>query len=124
MEGPSKSHKRKKIGEHMMKNKKKHVINNIINMKQEENKMDMKRSSGTNDKCEHESFGVFEFPWMKESMISTSLDWSLPEFPFPVINDGNELFEEISEVRWPVKRVSNDRLDFEDFECIWNFISD
>lgn len=92
-------------------------------MNQEENKMDGKRSSGTNEKCEHESFGVFEFPWMKESMILTSLDWSLPESLFLDIDDGSEMFEEISEVRWPAKRVSNDRLDFEDFECIWNSIS-
>lgn len=84
-----------------------------------ENKMEEKRS-GSNE----ESFGVFEFPWMKESMISTSLDWSLPESLFPVLDDGNEMFEEISDVRWPVKRVSNYRLEFEAFECIWTSILD
>ncbi|CAL9239120.1 unnamed protein product [Arabidopsis halleri] len=115
MEGSSTSHKRKKNDEHPKKSKKRqHVRANNV-----ENKMEEKRS-GSNE----ESFGVFEFPWMKESMISTSLDWSLPESLFPVLDDGNEMFEEISDVRWPVKRVSNYRLEFEAFECIWTSILD
>lgn len=115
MEGSSTSHKRKKNDEHTKKSKKRqHVRANNV-----ENKMEEKRS-GSNE----ESLGVFEFPWMKESMISTSLDWSLPESMFPVLDDGNEMFEEISDVRWPVKRVSNYRLEFEAFECIWTSILD
>ncbi|KFK40738.1 hypothetical protein AALP_AA2G034800 [Arabis alpina] len=113
MEGSSTSHKRKKNDEHAKKKKKKRQHSNV------ENKMEEK-SSGSNE----ESFGVFEFPWMKESMISTSLDWSLPESLFTVLDDANEMFEEISGVRWPVKRVSNYRLEFEAFECIWTCISD
>lgn len=118
MEASSKSHKRKNKDEQMKKNKTRHVIN----VKPEENKMDEKRSSGCNETCGEESFGVFEFPWLKESMISTSLDWSLPGSLF--LDDGNDMFEEISEVRWPVKRVCNDRLEFDAFECIWTSISD
>lgn len=111
MEGSSTSHKRKKIDENTKKNKKRqHVRANNVENKREE------KGSGSNE----ESLGVFEFPWMKESMISTSLDWSLPESLFPVLDDGNEMFEEISDVmRWPVKRVSNYRLEFEAFECIY-----
>ncbi|ESQ38837.1 hypothetical protein EUTSA_v10022490mg [Eutrema salsugineum] len=124
MEGSSKSNKRKKIETLMKKNKKRHVINNIINSHLEGNTMDEKKSSGSIEKCGQGSFGVFEFPWMKESMISTSLDWSLPGSLFPVIDEGNEMFEDIGEVRWPVKTVSTDRLEFEAIECIWTSISD
>ncbi|CAH2065545.1 unnamed protein product [Thlaspi arvense] len=120
----SKSNKRKKLDKHMKKNKKRHVINNISNVNLVGNKMDEKRSSGSTEQRGQESFGVFEFPWMKESMISTSLDWSLPGSLFPVMDDGNEMFEEISEVRWPVKTVSSDRLEFDAIECIWTSISD
>ncbi|XP_010511139.1 PREDICTED: uncharacterized protein LOC104787297 [Camelina sativa] len=114
MESASTSHKRKKIDEHTKKNKKRQHARD----KNVENKMEEKRS-GSED-----NFGVFEFPWMKESMISNSLDWSLPESLFPVLDDGNEMFEEINDVRWPVKRVSNYRLEFEAFECLWTSISD
>lgn len=116
MEGSSTtSHKRKKVDDQTKKNKKRqHVRANNI-----ENKMEEKRSE-SND----ESFGVFEFPWMKESMISPSLDWSLPESLFPVLYDGNEMFDEISDMKWPMKRVSNYRLEFEAFECIWTSILD
>ncbi|XP_010470327.1 PREDICTED: uncharacterized protein LOC104750252 [Camelina sativa] len=115
MDSASTSHKRKKIEEHSKKNKKRqHARDNNVEKKMEE------KRSGTNE----DNFGVFEFPWMKESMISTSLDWSLPESLFPVLDDGNEMFEEINNVRWPVKRVSNLRFEFEDFECLWTSISD
>ncbi|KAL1203428.1 hypothetical protein V5N11_033027 [Cardamine amara subsp. amara] len=116
MEGSSTaSHKRKKVDEQTKKNKKRqHVRTNSI-----ENRMEEKRSGSNED-----NFGVFEFPWIKESMISTSLDWSLPESFFPVLDDGKEMFEEISDVRWPVKRVSNYRFEFEAFECIWTSILD
>lgn len=108
----------------MKKNKNRHVINNIINLNPEEKKIHEKRSSGRTDKSGEESLGVFEFPWMKESMIPTSLDWSLPGSPFPFIDDGNDMFEGISEPRLPVKRFSNDILEFEAFEFIWTSISD
>ncbi|EOA12329.1 hypothetical protein CARUB_v10007924mg [Capsella rubella] len=110
MESASTSHKRKKNDDHTKKNKKRQHVKANNNVE----------SFGSNK----ESFGVFEFPWMKESMISTSLDWSLPESPFSVLDDGNEMFEEISDLRWPVKRVSNYRLEFEAFECFWSSISD
>ncbi|CAG7870237.1 unnamed protein product [Brassica rapa] len=119
MEGSSKNNKRKKIDEHMKKNKKRHVINNSINLNPEEKKI-----CERTEKYGQESFGVFEFPWMKDSMISTSLDWSLPGSPFPFIDDGNEMFEGSSELRLPVKRFSNDMLEFEAFEFIWTSISD
>ncbi|VVB11327.1 unnamed protein product [Arabis nemorensis] len=121
MEGSSsKSHKRKNKDEQIKKNKKR----NVINVNPEDNKIGEKISNGSNENCGRESFGVFEFPWMEESMISTSLDWSLPGSLFPLVDDGNQIFEDNSEVRWPVKRDCNDRLEFEAFECIWTFISD
>ncbi|KAJ0235375.1 hypothetical protein HA466_0265610 [Hirschfeldia incana] len=123
MEGSSKNSKRKKIDEHK-KSKKRHVINNVIKLNSEEKKIDENRSSGRTEKSGEESFGVFEFPWMKESMISTSLDWSLPGSLFPFIDDGHDMFEGISELRLPVKRFSNDMLEFEAFEFIWTSISD
>ncbi|CAH8387123.1 unnamed protein product [Eruca vesicaria subsp. sativa] len=124
MEGSSKNNKRKKVEEHMTKNKKRHVINNIINLNSEGKKIDENRSSGSTEESGQESFGVFEFPWMKESMISTSLDWSLPGSPYPGIDDGNDIFEGISLLSLPVKRVSNDMLEFEAFEFIWTSNSD
>lgn len=108
----------------MKKNKKRHVINNNINLNHEGKKIDENRSSGNTEKSGQDSFGVFEFPWMKESMISTSLDWSLWGSPFPSIDDGNDIFEGISELRLPVKRFSNDMFEFEAFEFIWTSISD
>lgn len=124
MEGSSKNSKRNKIDNNMKKNKKRHVINNIINLNPEGKKIDENRSSGSTEESGQDNFGVFEFPWMKESMISTSLDWSLPGSPFPVIDDGNDIFEGITELRLPVKRVSNDMLEFEAFEFIWTSVSD
>ncbi|KAF8085786.1 hypothetical protein N665_0647s0003 [Sinapis alba] len=124
MEGSSKNNKRKKIDEHMKKNKKRHVVNNIIKLNHEGKKIDENRSSGSTEKSGQESFGVFEFPWMKESMISSSLDWSLPGTLFSFVDDGNDMLDGISELRLPVKRFCNDMLEFEAFEFIWTSISD
>ncbi|CAN8275889.1 unnamed protein product [Cochlearia groenlandica] len=107
MESASTSHKRKKIDENTIK---KHKRRNVT-------------KSVENNINEKIAFGVFEFPWMKESMIPASLDWSLPESDFIVEDSGNEMFEEIREVRWPMKMVSNDyNFEFETFECIWSAI--
>lgn len=103
----------------MKKNKKRYVINNSINLNFEEKKICERI-----EKYGQESFGVFEFLWMKDSMIFIFFDWSLSGFFFLFIDDGNEMFEGSSELRLLVKRFSNDMLEFEVFEFIWIFIFD
>ncbi|XP_010550878.1 PREDICTED: uncharacterized protein LOC104821643 [Tarenaya hassleriana] len=105
--------------------------NPVIEIYEEERKKKNKEKGG--EKC----LGVFDFPWLNESMISTSLDWSFPGSFFPVLENEYcttatttasiyETYDEEmmmgNEVRWPVR--GDGRLEFEAFECIWSSVLD